>query len=198
MNRKNVQLLRDTLAEHYLKQEGIKFGKERLGFNMAYVVERTSAELEDKLDECGTSCCLIGWVRALRVQAGELDAKDARLLPGPHGNGFVSETEWLGLDRWGGSELFQPLTEFYKSKDFWPTITVPETILVLDHLLATGVVDWQLVVRRREQIERGGYVPVSPAYGRPEKVAPPPEEDRFLPTWNITLNGRDDFSVTSG
>lgn len=150
MNRANVKLLRDTLAKHYLAGEGFPHRGRRIGFNMATVAP---SAYRDHLDDCGTAACLAGWVKGV-------------FLGGTTFNGpWDDAADWLGLGHDDQYDLFAPDAPDHE------TITVPEALLVLDNLLATGKVDWSIILKRREQIKRGGYVPVSPVYGRPEAVS---------------------------
>jgi hypothetical protein len=97
-----------------------------------------------RMDEwvCGTAACIGGWADLLMHHKSEPDADFDSPVP-------VSEISWwLGLTPNQKEELFYPLTDNYRYTCGFPDqgafITRDHAVRVIDHLIKTGEVDWEL------------------------------------------------------
>lgn len=117
MNRKHIKRLIDALEAGPVKRKG-----KDIGFNMA---EWCGKGQDDKTGHnCGTTACIAGYANILaRKSASNSDAARA----------------WLGLDQDIAGDLFVP-TGFPLGR-----ISLPQAIITLKNLLATGKVDWSHV-----------------------------------------------------
>jgi hypothetical protein len=113
-------------------------------FNMVHFViegsmlENYSSEELGNPPACGTASCIGGWAVAIKLkESGEV----VDYLSDEIENKFTFEAagEWLGLNGTDSTSLF---LGGHLNLD---TITRAETIEVLEHLVATGVVDWSIV-----------------------------------------------------
>lgn len=123
MNVENLRIVRDTIA---------LLPPER--FNMATwggLQTNIYAQLVDQFQlkhDCGTCGCIGGWAQALLSKKGEPEEFEPRDL--------------LGLTSDEAEELFYPRLP---NDRLWNSVTIPEAVKVLDHLIETGKVDWSII-----------------------------------------------------
>lgn len=79
----------------------------------------------NQTDECGSVCCIGGWTEHLFAGPGELSEE--------------AVAELIGLDYLEGQTLFYP-ANYDRAWDATPA----QAVRVLDHLLATGEVCWEV------------------------------------------------------
>lgn len=132
MNRKNIQKVRDHIA-----------GLNPKRFNMAlWAAERDGdddvAPVRLKHD-CGTCGCIGGWTDAIfRTPRSKMGAESAGRA--------------LGLTEDQAQALFFPwgFPWGVNDGDDWENIKPAHAVRVLDHLLATGEVDWRSTRRTKK------------------------------------------------
>lgn len=138
MNRARIEKLRDALLAP-VPPAPLGQG---LGFNMHYW--RCSGELappDTSGRGCGTTACLAGWTVSLFATAQQITELQ--------GEAWMQTGRMAGsmlkLMPWQADELFTPKTnKFDFSSDQADTVTPAMAARVLDHLLATGDVDWSV------------------------------------------------------
>lgn len=123
LNRENVKRVRDFLAE---------LPPER--FDMRALISRGDHDLWLKgdaafsvLNECGTAACIAGWAIYILIPGATSDLGAEGLY------GLLGITPEQGVD------LFEP-DGFMEPGRY----TIAQAVAVLDHLLATGKVDWSV------------------------------------------------------
>ena len=98
-------------------------GHPEIGFNMRTFTPEPQYDYSDR--GCGTAMCIGGW--AFTLATGRR---------GTEGDDFEPAVEWLGLDDYRAETLFYP-----NGMEGW-NATADHAIAVLEHLIATGEVDW--------------------------------------------------------
>lgn len=139
MNRENIQKVRDHIAKLPAKRFQMSEWIARRGY-------AESPTLDEVRHDCGTCACIGGWTLAL------LSAKRA--------DHFSEDraADLLGLTEDEAAELFRP--EGWSAPGLY---TRPHAVRVLDHLLATGEVDWEST--RRAKKTAGGSGSTSAPHG---------------------------------
>lgn len=133
MNRENIQKVRDAIA--VLPPE--RFSMEKWACRPAETGLRWYVQnATDLLHDCGTCGCIGGWTNAI--------------LSGPEGvrgdsNDAATAGGLLGLSPSVARSLFYPYQE-------WSDISRDDAVRVLDHLLATGEVDWKSTRRAKKAV----------------------------------------------
>jgi hypothetical protein len=104
----------------------------------------------DGTHTCGTAACIAGYAVMLQAaETAEIEPSYCHCTYSDQAGG------WLGLDYDEGRALFTPNLGLYDSDkdrteiraDYvpkWTGVTVQHAIAVLEHLLATGEVDWRV------------------------------------------------------
>jgi hypothetical protein len=82
---------------------------------------------------CGTIGCIGGWTNFLAT------AKDEHVI---HAEDRAEE--WLGLNERTANALFYPHVDGDNHRMRWGQITPTMAVKVIDHLIATGRVDWDV------------------------------------------------------
>lgn len=124
LNIENLQKVRDHIA----KLPG-------QNFNMDYWARNLSDLSVHPMYECDTVSCIGGWTNFLF--GGE---RYSERLAAIH----------LGMTSRQAHELFYPPNGYFDDGDDYCTITTAEACMVLDHLKATGRVNWGLVHKARK------------------------------------------------
>jgi len=113
--------------------------------------------------KCGTAACIGGWAAVLLLNADGYRVPDSEVAAA------------LGLDIIEGRALFYPRGPMMQA-------TIPQGLAVLDHLLATGEVDWSVAAKPELAITDGDapmalgeslVVDVPPAYRHGPDAANP-------------------------
>lgn len=81
-----------------------------------------------ELRKCGTAACIGGWGAAVLFKRG--------------GRTSVVVSRRMGLSDIQGHRLFYPMNG---PRVVWEDYTTADAVRVLDHLLATGKVDWSII-----------------------------------------------------
>lgn len=144
MNRENIQKVRDVIA-----------AADAASFSMAYIYDGEPEGFDpsrdpfgELLNVCGTTACIAGWTLAVCTPT-EPPWRDE--MP------VTRAASLLGLrPEFEGRWLFAP--DGYEDPRRYSRA---HAIRVLDHLLATGVVDWKSTRRAKkaDASERQGKVP---------------------------------------
>lgn len=129
MNRENIQKVRDVIA-----------GLPPRRFDMSDYSSGPSdyPTAPELLHGCGTAACIAGWAAALA------DPDSKRPL---NSRAIYDAQDWFGLDHAQADQLFCPQSI---SLADWHKITRSHAARVLDHLLATGEVDWKSTRRAKK------------------------------------------------
>jgi hypothetical protein len=122
MNRRNIKRVRDAIA-----------AAPRAKFDMTSWFSSMRVAPAQMLHDCGTAGCIAGWAFALQNQKSK-DTIDA-LTEDYAVDDFAGA--WLGLDADTADQLFVP------QRISLHAITRAHAVRALDHLLATGEVDWK-------------------------------------------------------
>lgn len=107
-----------------------------VGFNMADFISETEPDLDVKDhagNECGTACCIAGYLALLLRRCGE------------RGPASTLAQYHLGLDDYEAEQLFMGLG--YNHNRALDEITPAEALAVIDHAIETGVIDWRVANR---------------------------------------------------
>lgn len=127
MNRENIKKVRDVIA---------KLPGKRFSMKTYISIDGNDAPGETPgaaIAECGTAACIAGWaVVLLAPDCPRIDIDDVA-------------AGVLGLSHSDANELFTP--RGYSAPGLY---TRPHAVRVLDHLLATGEVDWQVTRRAKK------------------------------------------------
>lgn len=131
MNRENIQKVRDVIAALPRKRfnmTGWAHGGNR------YYSEISPSEITH---DCDTAACIGGWAVALSAPDETTPfSTDVR----------ERASAFLGIDGSMSMDLFMPNIEN------WSRITNAHAVRVLDHLLATGEVDWKSTRRVKKAV----------------------------------------------
>jgi hypothetical protein len=103
----------------------------------------------DKLPvhECGTTCCIGGYVNLLVAPKNNVVVHSAF---GPRNiRSEITAQEALGIDRPTASSLFYPGGFHYLLDIDWEAITKKQAAKVVRHFLETGTVDWNVPFKYR-------------------------------------------------
>lgn len=132
MNRQNITAVRDLIAS----LPDRKFAMDTWIADIADNAWGHPMTSEAALHSCNTAGCIGGWANALAMRSQE------RLFLN-----LPATAEWMGLTFEVGYDLFHPDIPGLHYND--RTITRTEAVMVLDHLLATGDVSWEIVAEAR-------------------------------------------------
>lgn len=128
MNRENIKIVRDHIASLPPERFDMRFtfGDSGRVNERWYEHSVTAHEL---LHPCGTAACIAGWALAVLTPDSKkrLSSDDAANL--------------FGIDHHAGDTLFMP--DGFSDPGRY---TQPQAVAVLDHLLATGKVDWSVAL----------------------------------------------------
>jgi len=122
MNVENIKRVRDHIAG--LPAERFNMDCWAVGAGQTFPFQLGA---EAFLSDCGTCGCIGGWTNAV-FREGVLYSQHAA-------------AKRLGLNEETADALFFPDQAITGSYD---TITIPEAVAVLDHLIETGEVDWSV------------------------------------------------------
>lgn len=127
--RERLMRLRDFLAE--LPPEKFDMGDYIVpGDDDESDIDIYSVPIKQAVDVCGTAACIAGWAQVLFNPTESQDEELARVA--------------LGLTEEEGQALFCPWTTEGSSVDRSEDLTLTQAVRVIDHLLATGDVDWSV------------------------------------------------------
>ena len=128
MNKQNVQILIDHLKT-----------QTHCGFNMGVYVTHPHEPLHDHSpNHCGTTACLAGHIYHI---VHNMDLTDEDTM-GLESEMFNVGKHFLDLSGYQAGNLFLGLNSPTDLED----ITLEQAIKVLEHLKATGEVDWSIVI----------------------------------------------------
>jgi hypothetical protein len=99
-------------------------------FNMKHWNNPDDEESKYPTNVCGTPSCIGGWAESIKRFEDKI-VTDEEFLP----EGEICK--WLGLNRDDGDDLFYP------DVVDWSRITREEAIAHLEHVIATGEVNWK-------------------------------------------------------
>ena len=122
-----------------------------LGFNMDYFISQSNEQycLDRSNRGCGTVACIAGHAYALKHQEMPIaivsDVYDKS--PGEYWSIPAIAREWLELDENTANDLFYArLHDESSGHIFLGEVEPAEAIQVLEHLKATGEVDWSIIL----------------------------------------------------
>jgi hypothetical protein len=111
---------------------------------------------------CGTAACIAGYAALIAASEGVVLAETEELPGLPVHDVQVLALSWLGIGREVGRALFTPnsagVCELRIHADHvpnWYVVTANHAIAVLEHLLATGEVDWRRAGWTKEDFSPG-------------------------------------------
>lgn len=140
VNKANVLRVADAI-------ENSKLVKRDIGFNMAYVAERSGVYAKDKTGHhCGTVACIAGYAFAIkhpRTSAAKIRAIEERTGGDADDDPIVEEArDFLGITPDESEALFFP--DAYDPDLILHNLPAEQAVAVLRHLAETGEVDWSV------------------------------------------------------